>query len=117
MIRMTFTRLATAGTALLLAAAFSAPSQAASAGVTLPQSTIGKAESSLVEAGYYRNRHRYRHGHGGFRFFFAPVIVGGGGYYGYDRYRERRPGRSCYSVCRDYNGPEYCRYEWRRYCD
>lgn len=60
--------------------------------------------------GYRRHGHR-RHGFGGWwvPFVAAPLLYGGYAYgRGYDN--------SCYSECRAYNGPNYCRYNWRRYC-
>ena len=117
---MKLTWLAMVGAAALLCAATTASSWAASVGPAATQSTIEQANSSLVEAGY--RHHGYRRGYhrGGVRFFFAPVIVGGGyyGYDGYDRYRDGYGGEgvSCYRACRDFHGPDFCRYNWRRYC-
>ena len=118
------TRLAIAGAVLLLSAI--APSFAAGVGPAANMSirpATAQSDSNLVDVGYnrfYGNRfygrrgyygHRYGYG-GGFRFFFAPVIVHDGYYgggYGYG-------GPSCYRICRDYHGPDYCAYNWRRYC-
>jgi hypothetical protein len=116
---MKLARLAMAGAALLLCAATTAPSGAAPVGSAATQSTTGQTESSLIDVGYRHHGHyghygRYRRG--GFGFFFAPVIVPGGGYYGYDDYGPGPSGPSCYSICREYRGPDYCRYYWRRYC-
>jgi hypothetical protein len=111
------TWLAMAGFALLLSAPISAPSSAAPVGVAAAQSTIGQTDSNLTDVGHYgrhRGHYRGRH-HGGFRFFFAPVVIGDG-YYGRRSYGYREGGPSCYSICREYRGPEYCRYNWRRYC-
>jgi hypothetical protein len=57
---------------------------------------------------------RYGNRHGGFRgwwvpFVAAPLLYGG---YSYGR----GYGNSCYSECRSFHGPNYCRYNWRRYC-
>ena len=114
---MNLARLALAGAALLLSAMITAPSQAGSALQALPKSTMQTADAGLIDVGYYRRGYHRGYGHrrGGVSLFFAPVIVGGG-YYGYDRYREGYRGPSCYSLCREEHGPEFCRYNWRRYC-
>ncbi len=119
---MTLTRLAMAGAALLLATATTAPSGAAPVGPAATRSTTGQTDSNLLDVRYYGRyyggRGHYRGHRGGFGFFFAPIIVPGGYYgyrdygYGYDGYG----GPSCYRICRDYHGPDYCRYYWRRYC-
>ena len=111
-------------TALALAAgaalSFSAgPSQAASVGqaATATSAAIAQTDSNLIEVrrGHRHGHRHWRHHHGhGFRgwwipFVAAPLLYGGYAYgSGY--------GNSCYSECRAYNGPRYCRYYWRRYC-
>jgi hypothetical protein len=114
---MKLTRLAMAGAALLLSAAITAPSSAAPVGPVATQSAIGQTGSNLTEAGYDGHRRGYYRGrhHNGFRFFFAPVVIGDG-YYGRSYGGGGGGGPSCYSICRDYHGPDYCRYNWRRYC-
>jgi hypothetical protein len=112
------TRLAIVGAALLLSAAITAPSWAAPVGPAATQSIIGQTDSSLTDVRYYGHRGRHRgHHRGGFHFFFAPVVIHDGYYGGRRSYGGRSSGGpSCYSICRDYHGPDYCRYNWRRYC-
>jgi|SRR5687767_1978691 hypothetical protein len=61
-------------------------------------------------------RHGHRHHRGrGFRgwwipFAAAPLLYGG---YAYGR---GYGGNSCYAECREFYGPGYCRYNWRRFC-
>ena len=119
---MTFTRLAMAGAALLFAVAATAPSGAAPVGPAATQSFAGQSGSTALDVRYYGRyygRGHYRgYRHGGFGFFFAPIIVLiGENHDYYDRpYGYGYGGTSCYRICRDYHGPDYCRYYWRRYC-
>jgi len=53
--------------------------------------------------------HHYRRGIG----WTTPLIVAPYGYY--DSYDSDYD--SCYSNCRVYHGPRYCRANWRKYCD
>jgi hypothetical protein len=111
-------------TALAIAAgaalSFTAVSPGAAAPVGQSAATVNGAvvqsDSNIIDVrrrGHRGHRHawrHHRHRHGGFRgwwvpFAAAPLLYGGYSY-----------GNSCYQECRYYNGPGYCRYNWRRYC-
>lgn len=122
--------LAAAGATLIACA--SSPLTAAPIGPAAASATAASTARDVVKVGghwrgrrhggWYGHRHHYRHRrHHGFSLFItAPVVVGPShGYYdrSYDGYRIRdREGLTCYRICREEHGPDYCRDNWRRYC-
>ncbi len=122
MIGMTCTRLAMAGAALLFAVATTAPSGAAPVGPAATQSFAGtdrqhRARRTLLWP-ILRLRALSRLSSRRVRVLLRPDHRAGGGYYDYCDcpYGYGYGGTSCYRICRDYHGPDYCRYYWRRYC-
>ena len=117
--------------ALAVAGAVGIPSASADSSMTpIPQSSVKTTDPGVIFVRDHRGGHRsyghrrghrfygrrgghryYRHhrgyGYWGAPFFFAPFYYGG---YGYG------DSNSCYWDCRQYHGPRYCRYHWRRYC-
>ncbi len=101
-----------AGAALSFTSA--APSAAAPVGTSAATATgaVAQLDSNIIDVrrgGRRWHGHRHHRGHG-FRgwwvpFVAAPLLYGGYAY-----------GNSCYDECRVFNGPRYCRYNWRRYC-
>jgi hypothetical protein len=97
----------------MLGAAF--VSQAASAGSVVQSGASAieqravSSQGALIEVRHHGGGRSFHHGggrfHHGHRRFFR------GGVWFWDGY-----GESCYSRCRHYHGPRYCRYYAARYC-
>jgi hypothetical protein len=125
-----------AGAALFLSAA--GPVSATAPGLTAATMTGiagAQAGSTVIEAGSYdrrggygrrghhgHHRHAYRRHRGGYGLGLAlpllavPLIIESErqqydhGDFGDDE------GFACYRRCREYEGPDYCRYNYREYC-
>ena len=108
-------------TTLALAAVAATSFAAVAPGTAMPvgQAAITTADRAalsdrlLTDVGWRGHRGwRHHHHHHGFRGWWIPFVAApllyGAYSHGY--------GDSCYSECRAFHGPGYCRYNWRSYC-